>query len=106
MTKAPLVTGNEDTTLAEAQTIIQKHRIEKLPLVDKDGHLVGIITVKDIMKKRDYPDATHDDLGVLVTAIFPLPVGLFAHDYDVHVGECNPACTVLRWRKITRGKVR
>ena len=65
MTKAPLVTGNEDTTLAEAQTIIQKHRIEKLPLVDKDGHLVGIITVKDIMKKRDYPDATHDDLGRL-----------------------------------------
>jgi IMP dehydrogenase len=51
--------------LAEAQTIIQKHRIEKLPLVDKDGRLVGIITVKDIMKKRDYPDATHDDLGRL-----------------------------------------
>lgn len=65
MTKAPLVTGSEDTTLAEAQAIIQKHRIEKLPLVDKDGHLVGIITVKDIMKKRDYPDATHDDLGRL-----------------------------------------
>ena len=45
------------TTLDEAKAILQKHRIEKLPLVDDDGRLAGLITVKDIQKRQEFPNA-------------------------------------------------
>ena len=68
MTRENLVTASIGTTLAEAQRILQKHKIEKLPLVDDDGILKGLITVKDISKKRDYPNAATDERGRLLVA--------------------------------------
>ena len=65
MTSGNLVTVPEGTTLDEAQTILHEHRIEKLPVVDDAGHLKGLITVKDIFKRRQYPDACKDGHGRL-----------------------------------------
>ena len=65
MTKQPLVTVPVGTTLSEAKVKLQKHRIEKLLVVDDDGHLKGLITVKDIQKAIRYPMAAKDDLGRL-----------------------------------------
>ena len=66
MTSRNLVTGPQNTTLDEARRVLQEHRIEKLPLVDQHGRLTGLITVKDIQKKRDYPNAATDRLGRLL----------------------------------------
>ncbi|MFQ5648818.1 MAG: IMP dehydrogenase [bacterium] len=65
MTSRNLVTAPVGTTLEEAEQILQKHRIEKLPVVDGDGNLKGLITVKDIQKKRRYPLAAKDEHGRL-----------------------------------------
>ncbi len=65
MTKDNLVTVPVGTTLEEAERLLQKHRIEKLLVVDKDFHLKGLITVKDIQKKLDYPNAAKDEHGRL-----------------------------------------
>jgi len=65
MTKDNLVTVPVGTTLEEAERILQKHRIEKLLVVDQDFNLKGLITVKDIQKKRAYPRAAKDDHGRL-----------------------------------------
>ena len=65
MTSEGLITAAQGTTLEEAQTILGKHRIEKLPVVDDDGRITGLITVKDINKKIKYPNATKDDQGRL-----------------------------------------
>ncbi|MFN2290298.1 MAG: IMP dehydrogenase [Anaerolineae bacterium] len=63
-----LVTASVGTTLEDAVAILQEHRIEKLPLVDDAGVLKGLITVKDIMKKRDYPNRSTDAQGRLLCA--------------------------------------
>src|ERR687883_486863 len=68
MTKQPLVTVPVGTTLEEAKGVLQKHRIEKLLVVDGDKHLKGLITVKDIQKAIKYPSAAKDDLGRLRVA--------------------------------------
>jgi len=65
MTPQPLVTVPVGTTLNEAKIKLQKHRIEKLLVVDDDGHLKGLITVKDIQKAIKFPFAAKDDLGRL-----------------------------------------
>ncbi|MEQ1857566.1 MAG: IMP dehydrogenase [Longimicrobiales bacterium] len=65
MTSDDLVTTHVGTTLEEAQAILHKHRIEKLPVVDADGRLRGLITVKDIFKRRNYPNACKDEHGRL-----------------------------------------
>ena len=65
MTSRNLVTAPLGTTLREAQEILGRHKIEKLPLVDADGRLRGLITVKDIQKRVKYPLATKDDRGRL-----------------------------------------
>jgi IMP dehydrogenase len=65
MTPQPLVTVPVGTTLDEAKVKLQKHRIEKLLVVDDDGHLKGLITVKDIQKAINFPNAAKDDLGRL-----------------------------------------
>lgn len=65
MTPQPLVTVPVGTTLDEAKVKLQKHRIEKLLVVDDDGHLKGLITVKDIQKAIKFPNAAKDDLGRL-----------------------------------------
>src|SRR5213078_3386824 len=68
MTSVGLVTARVGTTLEQAMAILAKHRIEKLPIVGQDGVLQGLITVKDIQKKIDYPNATKDDRGRLRVA--------------------------------------
>jgi IMP dehydrogenase len=65
MTSHDLVTAPIGTTLEEAIKPLQKHRIEKLPVVDKDGMLKGLITIKDIRKKMKYPKAVKDEVGRL-----------------------------------------
>ncbi|MFT4605379.1 MAG: IMP dehydrogenase [Rhodothermales bacterium] len=65
MTPAPLVTAPIGTTLEEAEAKLQEHKIEKLPVVDADGRLKGLITFKDIQKKKQFPHACKDDLGRL-----------------------------------------
>lgn len=65
MTRDNLITAPEGTTLEEAKAILQQHRIEKLLIVDQENNLRGLITVKDIQKKKDYPNACKDDLGRL-----------------------------------------
>src|SRR6202166_232621 len=65
MTKENLVTVPVGTTLEEAERILQRHRIEKLLVVDKDFNLKGLITVKDIQKKLEFPNATKDEQGRL-----------------------------------------
>ena len=64
MTRAPLITAPMGITLEEAKGILQRHRIEKLPLVDEAGVLQGLITVKDILKARQYPNAARDAQGL------------------------------------------
>jgi IMP dehydrogenase len=65
MTKEGLVTVPEGTTLEEAKALLHKHKIEKLLVVDRDGNLTGLITVKDIQKMIEYPNACKDALGRL-----------------------------------------
>lgn len=65
MTPVPLITAPLGTTLEAAETLLQEHRIEKLPVVNKKGQLKGLITFKDIQKKRQFPLACKDDLGRL-----------------------------------------
>lgn len=68
MTKENLVTAPEGTSLAEAQKLLGKHRIEKLPIVDKKGYLKGLITIKDIEKSIQYPNSARDANGRLLAA--------------------------------------
>jgi len=68
MTSDGLVTAHLGTTLAEAQEILHRHRIEKLPLVDDEGYLKGLITYKDILKRQDFPNAAKDERGRLLVA--------------------------------------
>lgn len=66
MTKERLVVAPEGTSLEEAKVILGKHRIEKLPIVDKDGYLKGLITIKDIEKSIQYPNSARDENGRLL----------------------------------------
>ncbi len=68
MTREGLVTAPVGTSLAEAERILHEHRIEKLPVVDDDGVLRGLITVKDIFKRRNFPNACKDEHGRLRVA--------------------------------------
>ena len=66
MTKDHLVTAKEGTTLEEAKQILRKHKIEKLPIVDDEFHLKGLITIKDIEKAEVYPNSARDEKGRLL----------------------------------------
>jgi len=66
MTSGNLVTVSRGTTLEEAEKILQNHKVEKLPVVDKKGMLVGLITFKDIQKKKSHPNASKDKHGRLL----------------------------------------
>src|SRR5690242_6674094 len=68
MTKDKLVTAPVGTTMEEAERLLGTHRIEKLPVVDKQGVLRGLITIKDIFKRRQHPDANKDQHGRLRVA--------------------------------------
>ncbi len=79
MTKENLVTGPVGTTLEQAKKILQKHRIEKLLIVDASGQLKGLITIKDIEKAEAYPEATKDLKGRLVVGA---AVGVGGESYE------------------------
>jgi len=66
MTRENLITAPEGTTLTEAKEILRKYKIEKLPIVDKDGNLKGLITIKDIEKAIQYPNSAKDSNGRLL----------------------------------------
>ena len=66
MTSENLITAPEGTGLAEAQKILSHHKVEKLPIVDKDNHLKGLITIKDIEKAVQYPNSARDAQGRLL----------------------------------------
>lgn len=65
MTSGNLVTAKQGTTLEAAEDLLQSYKVEKLPIVDKDGILVGLITFKDIEKKKNFPNACKDEIGRL-----------------------------------------
>ncbi|MBW6410507.1 IMP dehydrogenase [Clostridium weizhouense] len=66
MTKENLITAPENTSIDEAKEILKKHKIEKLPLVDSEGILKGLITIKDIEKAKQFPNAAKDERGRLL----------------------------------------
>jgi len=68
MTPAPLITAKVGTTLEEAAKVLQQHKIEKLPIIDDEGKLKGLITIKDIEKKVQHPNANKDAFGRLRVA--------------------------------------
>ncbi len=65
MTKEGLITAQERVTLEEAEEVFQRHKVEKLPIVDREGRLTGLITIKDIAKRKKYPNACKDEMGRL-----------------------------------------
>lgn len=77
MTSENLITAPVGTTLDDAEKLLGKHRIEKLPVIDKDGKLRGLITVKDIHKRREFPNANKDQHGRLRVA-----AGIGAANYE------------------------
>ncbi|MEW6058377.1 MAG: IMP dehydrogenase [Bdellovibrionota bacterium] len=82
MTKDELITATEGITLEDAKKLLHKYRIEKLPVVDGAGHLKGLITIKDIVKKAKYPNANKDGFGRLMVGA---AVGVAA-DLDERAG--------------------
>ena len=66
MTRDNLVTAKEGTTLEEAKELLRRHKVEKLPIVDEDFRLKGLITIKDIEKAEVYPNSARDDKGRLL----------------------------------------
>ncbi|QKF92667.1 IMP dehydrogenase [Campylobacter sp. CCUG 57310] len=68
MTKAPLITAPKGCTLDEAEKIFHSNRVEKLPIIDENGHLEGLITIKDLKKRKEYPNANKDSYGRLRVA--------------------------------------
>lgn len=79
MTAAPLITAPMGTTLEQAKIILQKHKIEKLPVVDSDNYLTGLITYKDLMKLEDFPNSSKDHHGRLLVGA---AVGIAADTMD------------------------
>lgn len=65
MTKTPLITAKKGCTLDEAEKIFSKHKVEKLPIVDDKGYLEGLITIKDLKKRKEFPNANKDSYGRL-----------------------------------------
>jgi len=65
MTREKLITAPEGITLEKAEVLLQRHKIEKLPIVNKKGKLTGLVTYKDILKKKNKPNACHDQFGRL-----------------------------------------
>ena len=87
MTSKNLITVEKGTTLEKAKAVLQEHRIEKLLVVDKAGKLTGLITVKDILKKEDFPNAAVDKHGRLMVGA---AVGV-SGDYLDRVAELKKA---------------
>jgi len=83
MTKDQLVTIREGTSLDQSKKLLHEHRIEKLPVVDAQGNLKGLLTLKDILKSTEYPNSAKDDKGRLLVGA---ALGV-SSDYMEHIGE-------------------
>jgi len=94
MTERDLVTAPVGTTLDEARAILHRHKIEKLPVVDADGRLKGLITVKDIRKQIEFPHATKDEQGRLCVGA-AVGVGPDADDRAVALAEAGADVLVV-----------
>jgi IMP dehydrogenase len=94
MTTANLVTAPVGTTLADAEEILHRHKVEKLPVVDAQGRLRGLITVKDIQKRIQYPNATKDARGRLCVAA-AVGVGADAADRADALAEAGADALVV-----------
>jgi len=92
MTSSGLITAPLGTTLEDAEQILHKHRIEKLPIIDADGNLVGLMTVKDISKKQKHPQAAKDDQGRLIVGA---GVGIAADTLDRVAALVSAAVDVI-----------
>ena len=92
MTRERLVTAPVGTSLDEAERILHRNRIEKLPVVDGDGRLRGLITVKDIFKRRQFPNASKDEHGRLRVGA---AIGTTARDLDRAAELVQAGCDVL-----------
>ncbi|OKL48117.1 IMP dehydrogenase [Boudabousia marimammalium] len=92
MTPMPLVTGHVGIQREEAKALLAKHRIEKLPLVDDEGHLAGLITVKDFVKTEQYPNAAKDSEGRLLVGA---AIGYWGDSWDRAVALAEAGADVL-----------
>ncbi len=92
MTREGLVTAPVGTSLDEAERVLHRERIEKLPVVDSDGRLRGLITVKDIFKRRQFPNASKDEHGRLRVGA---AIGTGATDLDRAAALLDAGCDVL-----------
>lgn len=92
MTKAPLITAKVGTSLEEARNIMNKHKIEKLPIVNEKGILKGLITIKDIQKRIEYPNSNKDDFGRLRVGA---AIGVFQYDRAKALVEAGVDVLVL-----------
>ncbi|KYH45296.1 IMP dehydrogenase [Branchiibius sp. NY16-3462-2] len=79
MTPMPLITGSPGISRDDATTLLRKHKRERLPLIDDEGHLTGLITVKDFVKSEQFPDASKDSQGRLLVAA---AVGYFGDAWE------------------------
>jgi IMP dehydrogenase len=79
MTPMPLITAPVGISLADAAVILRQHKRERLPLVDEQGHLAGLVTVKDFVKSEQFPDASYDADGRLLVGA---AVGYFGDSYE------------------------
>ncbi|MBT0606520.1 CBS domain-containing protein, partial [Campylobacter lari] len=68
MTKMPLITAKKGSTLDDAERIFSTNKVEKLPIVDENNHLEGLITIKDLKKRKEYPNSNKDAYGRLRVA--------------------------------------
>jgi IMP dehydrogenase len=79
MTPMPLITGDEGINREDATALLRKHKLERLPLIDADSRLVGLITVKDFVKSEQFPDASKDDQGRLLVGA---AIGYFGDSWE------------------------
>jgi len=92
MTKDGLITAPAGTSLADAEELLRKHKIEKLPVVAEDGKLRGLITVKDIFKRRQFPNASKDEHGRLLVGA---AVGASNADLERALALVDAGCDVV-----------
>jgi IMP dehydrogenase len=92
MTRDGLVTAPEGTSLESAEEILRRNKIEKLPVVDGSGRLCGLITVKDIFKRRAFPNASKDDHGRLIVGA---AIGAAREDLDRARALVGAGCDVI-----------
>ena len=92
MTPMPLITGHVGIKRDEARDLLAKHRIEKLPLVDEEGHLAGLITVMDFVKTDKYPNAAKDERGRLLVGA---AIGYWGDSWERAVALAEAGADVL-----------